>query len=91
MKRLLLLIVPCLMLWACGTMHYLSPERAAVSDFDGNCLANLQMGRDYAALGRYELAKEHLLLALAASKNDETRQIISHELKSVDLMIQTQR
>lgn len=91
MKRVLLLVVPCLMLWACGTAKHFSSDRAAVAAQDSNCLWNLQMGRDYVAQGRYELGKEHLLMALAASKNEETRQIIYHDLKSVDLMIQTQR
>jgi hypothetical protein len=49
------------------------------------------MGKNYMAKGRYELAREHLLLALAASDNVETRNVIAHELNSVDLMIQTQR
>lgn len=84
MKRILLLILPCLMLWACST-------RAVVADYDANCLWNLQVGRDYMAQGRYELAREHLLMALAASNNDDTRNVIAHDLKTVDLMIQTQR
>lgn len=91
MKRLLLLILLCLMLWACGTSKYFSSERGAVEPYNANCLWNLQMGKNYMAKGRYELAREHLLLALAASDNVETRNVIAHELNSVDLMIQTQR
>ncbi|MDR0339311.1 MAG: hypothetical protein LBH65_03425, partial [Desulfovibrio sp.] len=68
-----------------------SSERGAVEPYNANCLWNLQMGKNYMAKGRYELAREHLLLALAASDNVETRNVIAHELNSVDLMIQTQR
>lgn len=91
MRRCLLLILFSLLLVACGTAKYFSSERAAVAEYNSNCLWNLQIGRDYAAQGRYELAKEHLTLALAASDTPETKQIIVRELNSVDLMIQAQR
>ncbi len=52
---------------------------------------NLKMGRDYAADGRFELAKEHYLLALAAAQDPDMRRMLNNELQSVDLMIQTMR
>lgn len=52
---------------------------------------HVQVGRDYAAQGRYELAREHLLMALASNSDPYMRGMIAHELKSVDTMIVTQR
>lgn len=72
------------LLGACG-------KEASVAPYDPASLWNMQQARNYTAQGRYELAKEHYLLALAASKESGTRRIISHELQSVDKMIQTQR
>ena len=92
MKRILLITLPCLLLaGGCGMTSYLSNDAVAVAPYDPNCLWNLKVGRDYVAQGRYELAKEHYLMALAASNDAETRQLVTHELESVDLMIKTQR
>ncbi len=65
--------------------------RIAVAPHDPACLWNMQQARNYTAQGRYELAKEHYLLALAASNEPETKSAIAHELQSVDKMIQTLR
>ena len=75
----------------CAYTPYLSSERTAVVPHDPNSLWNMKLGREYAAAGRYELAKEHYLMALASCSDTETRTIVSHELHAVDLMIQTQR
>lgn len=88
---LLVLVMSSLLLAGCGVTKHFSGERAVVTPYDTNCLWNLQQGRDYAAQGRYELAKEHLVMALAASNDPETRRIIAHELQSTDMMIQSQR
>lgn len=63
----------------------------AVVPYDANCLLHLKLGREYVAQGRYELAREHYLMALASSNDSETRELASHELRSVDMMIKTQR
>ncbi len=78
--------------YGCGTVKsYVSDEKVAVVPYDTNCLWNLKLGRDYVSQGRYELAKEHYLMALASSDDAETRTLVSHELRAVDLMIKTQR
>ncbi len=68
-----------------------SSERMAVTPHDPLSLWNLRLGRDYAAAGRYELAKEHYLMALASCNNAESKMLVTHELQAVELMIQTQR
>ena len=93
MKRFAVLILPCLLLLTagCGVGSHFSNERAAVTPYNSNFLWHLKTGRDYVTQGRYELAKEHYLMALAASNDGESREVASQELKAVDLMIQTQR
>ncbi len=92
-KRIIpLILAPFLLISGCSSIKsYVSDEQVAVVPYDTNCLANMKMGRDYAAQGRYELAREHYLMALAASNDAETRTLVTHELNAVDLMIKTQR
>jgi Tfp pilus assembly protein PilF len=62
-----------------------------VAPHNSSSLWNLQLGRDYAAQGRYELAKEHLLIALVSNSDPHMRGLLTHELKSIDAIIQTHR
>ena len=62
-----------------------------VTNYSPTSLHCLKIGRQYAALGRYELAKEQYLMALVSSNDHELRGVITQELAAVDLMIQTQR
>ena len=88
----------CFLLGGCGagavyhdTVAAFSSERMAVTPYDQNTLWNLRQARDYVAQGRYEIAKEHYLMALASSNDAATHTVISHELRATDMMIQTQR
>ena len=55
-------------------------------------LENYRAAREYSSAGRYELAREHYLLAYAAAGDDAVlRGILQKELKAVDLMIRTLR
>ena len=47
--------------------------------------------RYFQAQGRYELAREHFLLALAAARTDAERDMLDQELRTVDLQIKTLR
>ena len=85
-----LLIAACLVLQGCGASRN-NTSQAALKQNDIICLRNMWLGRDYAVQGRHELAREHYLLALAASKDAETRNIVIRELKSVEMMIKTER
>jgi hypothetical protein len=87
----LLLILPFAGCSPGAVLSRFSNERVVVVPHDPNSLRNMKLGREYASAGRYELAKEHYLMALAASSDAETQRIVSHELRAVDLMIQAQR
>lgn len=53
---------------------------------------NYKTARDYAAQGRYELAREHYLLAYAAAGDDVVlRDALTRELEAVDMMLHTLR
>ena len=73
---------------ACGSLW--GSQSTTVVHNSAASIHNLQLGRQYIAEGRYELAREHYLFALAAS--DETKKdVIAQELHAVDLMVKTQR
>jgi len=75
------------LLLGCSSNRHTGP----VAPHNSNTLWNVQLGRDYAAQGRFELAREHLLMALASNSEPHMREMLNHELKSVDTMIKTQR
>ncbi|MGE4299352.1 MAG: hypothetical protein AB7E47_15155 [Desulfovibrionaceae bacterium] len=56
-----------------------------------HALYNFQLGRGYMAQGRYELARERYLLALAVARDDAMRMRLSEELDAVDRLILSQR
>ncbi|MDR2489504.1 MAG: hypothetical protein LBD42_08450 [Desulfovibrio sp.] len=93
MKRIAVLVVPCLLALAggCGVTSYVSNERVVVAPQNPNCLRQIKQARDYMARGRYELAKEHYLMALVACDDGESRDVATRELQAADMMIQTQR
>ena len=70
-----------------------SPEQTlATTEHNAISLLNYRTAREYSASGRFELAKEHYLLAYAAAgENAALRESLRQELHSVDLMIKTMR
>ena len=52
---------------------------------------NWQLARDYERQMRYELARQHYLLALASCRSEPTQTQLRRELESVDLQIRTMR
>lgn len=54
-------------------------------------LNNYRAAREYALAGRYELAREHYLLAYAAAADGPLKDMLERELEAADLMIRTLR
>jgi len=50
-----------------------------------------KLARDYERQMRYELARQHYLLALVSCRSDPTQTQLRRELESVDLQIRTMR
>jgi len=52
---------------------------------------NWRLARDYERQMRYELARQHYLLALASCRSENAQAQLRRELESVDLQIRTMR
>lgn len=83
--------LPLAMVVFAGLLLTACAKEAVVVPYDPACLWNMQQAKNYTAQGRFELAREHYLLALAANNDPQTKRVIAHELQSVDKMIQTRR
>lgn len=64
---------------------------AAIVSYSADSLQNYKYAREYAAQGRYELAREHYVLALAATTDPYLQDALAQEIESVDMMIKTLR
>lgn len=62
-----------------------------VTGYTPDSLTNYRLGREYAAAGRYELAREHYLIALAAANNQQMQDALVQEINGVDMMIKSLR
>ncbi len=58
---------------------------------DADTARNLSFAKKYRLEGRYELARQHYLLALATTNTTNMRDIIQHELETIELQIRTLR
>lgn len=95
----LTLAVGCLILGSCGMGNMFRraagvpvPNDVATATPPAQSLINFKQGREYAAQGRYELAKEQYLLAYAGSEdNGAMRDAAAREVQAMDMMIKTQR
>lgn len=87
---LLLLVLITLFAGACSSP--MTPrQRFSAPPYHGNTLANFTIARQYMSTGRFELAREHLLLALTTARDEEMRGRLAQELEAVELMIATRR
>lgn len=89
-----MLLASALLLSACGRGGGQSSGTADAVLINANpvCLQNFGAAREYSSAGRYELAREHYLLAYAAAGDNPTlRDALAKELDAVDLMIRSLR
>ncbi|MEG2005092.1 MAG: hypothetical protein RR014_03555 [Bilophila sp.] len=63
----------------------------AVIPESGETITNWSLARDYQAQGRYELARQHFLLALASSRTTDSQTTLQREMDALDRMIQAMR
>lgn len=67
-------------------------DSIAVLEHNAVSLHNYRIAREFSAAGRFELAREHYLLAYAAAEGDGMlRERLHQELEAVVLMIKTLR
>lgn len=63
----------------------------ATPPYHQTTLYNFYLGRAYMSEGRYELAKQRLLLAMTTARDPEMRANLAQEVEAVEKMIQTMR
>ena len=92
--------IPLTLLSGCSTMKNAlnaatgaQPEAdIATTEHNPISIWNYRTAREYSSQGRFELAREHYLLAYAAANGDPVmRDALQKELHAVDLMIKTLR
>ncbi len=62
-----------------------------VVDYDAQALSSYRQARQFIAQGRYELAREQYLIALAIARNESMREQVKQELQATDLMLRAAR
>lgn len=82
--RMLLLFVLMLFCSGCAQRLTTIPDSA-------EAMANWQTARNFQAQGRYELARQYYVVALAASRSPETQTVLKRELDATERMIQALR
>ena len=98
MKRILPLSILALILTGCGVFQQQAaappppePQAVVAAPYHENALYNFHLGRSYMAQGRYELARERYLLALACSHDDDLRLRAAQELEAAQRQIESLR
>jgi tetratricopeptide (TPR) repeat protein len=93
MRPTLLLAAICLAALACGCNGAVTspPPVTTQRAYDANAVYNYALGRRYQAEGRYELAREHLLQALAMSEDEELRNLVVRDIEAADKAIRSRR
>lgn len=66
-------------------------KQVVASPYSSNSMRNLYIGRQYVAEQRYELAREHFLLALASAENENMREQLVSEITAVNRLLETLR
>ncbi|NCC25662.1 MAG: hypothetical protein EOM25_10790 [Deltaproteobacteria bacterium] len=80
---------PVPMAWCCEQCR--SATTATAVPYHEEALFNYYLARRYQAEGRYELAREKLVLALAIARNEEFRAQCLSELQRTEDMIYAKR
>lgn len=66
-------------------------SKEAVAPYHEEALYNFALAREYQAEGRYELARERLLLALAVARDETFKLRLAQEVEAVDRMLLAKR
>jgi len=90
LPALLLLAVMAATAGCNGLLASSRPQPEALP-YDGHTLQYTVLARSYRAQGRYELAREHYLRALATAEDATLRSRLAAELDGVDRLLLTQR
>ncbi len=78
-------------LLACAVALFCGCGQKSIRLNSDSATTDWNQARYFQAQGRYDLAREHYLLALAAARDNEERDVLNQELQTVDLQIKTLR
>lgn len=87
----LLILALAFVCTGCGGKELEVNNTVSMAPYNQMALYSLYAGRNYMTQGRYELAREQLLMGISVARSGEMRQVFADELKAVDMMIQTAR
>jgi len=90
MKRLIAALALTAVLGGCGNALAPAPKAPEPVAHD-NARLNYALGLEYQAEGRHELAREHFLLALAISRDEEFKNQVAEELEAADKALRSLR
>ncbi len=95
-SKILIITLLCLIMLTPGCSLFDSskgPDGRSVAavNYSDESLNNYKQGKYYSAAGRYELARDYYLMALAATTDPALHEAISQDLAAVDYMIKMQR
>jgi len=91
LKQCLLTCAAALMLLGPSVLAGCSKPQAEAVPYHGYALHNFHLGRKYQAQGRYEMARDRFLQALATAEDADMRASLAKEIQATDKLIRLQR
>ena len=91
LKQYLLTCVAALMLLGPVALTGCAKPQAEAVPYHGYALHNFHLGRKYQAEGRYEMARDRFLQALATAEDTDMRMRLAKEIQAADKLIRLQR
>ncbi|MDY7001336.1 MAG: hypothetical protein SVS15_06100 [Thermodesulfobacteriota bacterium] len=90
-KQYLLTCAVALMLLGPTALTGCAKPQAEAVPYHGHALHNFHLGRKYQAQGRYEMARDRFLQALATAEDADMRARLAREIQAADKLIELQR
>lgn len=91
MRTIMIIMIFSALLAGCANLKAEPPKTATVEAYDGNAVYHYALGRRYQAQGRYLLARESFLQALAMSRDEEFRNLVAGDIEATDKAIRSKR
>jgi len=91
LKQYLLTCIAALMLLGPVALAGCAGPQAEAVPYHGHALYNFHLGRKYQAEGRYEMARDRFLQAMATAEDQEMRTRLAREIEAADKLIELER
>jgi hypothetical protein len=87
MNRRIFLMLPCLVL----TLVLTGCAKYTAVTETGSTLSNWTIARHYQAQGRYEIARQYYVLAIADARTPDSQVALRQEIEAIERQIQAMR